>query len=128
MVFSFSKTNGFLVSVKSGDIQFLNSPLTINFWRAPTENDFGNKMPERCRVWRKAGENAEFRGISHSQDARGYYAVTPEYWLPDVESITSSLTGSTEPGRSRLRQPDSRGPNLSRTAAIRNDLLCARRL
>ncbi len=85
-VYSFSKANGFLVSAKSGDIQLLQSPLSINFWRAPTENDFGNKMPERCKVWRTAAGNAEFKGISHSQDEKGYYSVYAEYWLPDVQA------------------------------------------
>ena len=99
VVYSFSKTNGYLVSVKSGDTQLLNSPLTINFWRAPTENDFGNKMPERCKVWRTAGDNAGFRGISHSQDARGYYEVTARYRLQDVESdyiLTYRINGNGE--------------------------------
>ena len=26
-----------------------------DFWRAPTDNDFGNGLDQRCRVWRKAG-------------------------------------------------------------------------
>ena len=28
-----------------------------DFWRAPTDNDFGNGLDKRCKVWRKAGEN-----------------------------------------------------------------------
>jgi beta-galactosidase len=30
--------------------------LVPNFWRAPTDNDFGNGLDKRCKVWRKAGE------------------------------------------------------------------------
>jgi len=26
-----------------------------DFWRAPTDNDFGNGLDQRCRIWRKAG-------------------------------------------------------------------------
>lgn len=26
-----------------------------DFWRAPTDNDFGNGLDKRCKVWRKAG-------------------------------------------------------------------------
>lgn len=27
-----------------------------DFWRAPTDNDFGNGLDKRCKVWRKAGQ------------------------------------------------------------------------
>ncbi len=99
VVYSFSKSTGYLVSVKSGDTQYLNSPFSINFWRPPTENDFGNKMPSRCKVWEAAAKNAEFRGLSHTLDDRGYYSVSAEYWLPDVEakySLEYQINGSGE--------------------------------
>lgn len=28
-----------------------------NFWRAPTDNDFGNGLDKRCKVWRKTGDS-----------------------------------------------------------------------
>lgn len=31
----------------------------LNFWRAPTDNDRGWKMPEVCRVWKDATESQE---------------------------------------------------------------------
>ena len=31
--------------------------LLPNFWRAPIDNDFGNSLDKRARVWRKAGQN-----------------------------------------------------------------------
>ena len=99
VVYGFSKENGFLVSVKSGDKQLLNSPLAINFWRPPTENDFGNKMPERCSIWESAGSHAELKHLSHAQDKNGYYEVNAEYWLPDVESdyrISYQINGAGE--------------------------------
>jgi len=36
--------------------ELLKEPPKPNFWRAPTDNDFGNGMPERCKVWKKAGD------------------------------------------------------------------------
>ena len=35
----------------------------LNFWRAPTDNDVGNGMPRRCRVWRRATLEQEFTEI-----------------------------------------------------------------
>ncbi len=33
--------------------------LEPDFWRAPTDNDFGNGLDKRCSVWRKAGAKRE---------------------------------------------------------------------
>ncbi|MGN0877766.1 MAG: glycoside hydrolase family 2 TIM barrel-domain containing protein [Kiritimatiellia bacterium] len=32
------------------------STFSLSFWRAPTDNDRGNKLPRRAQVWRKATE------------------------------------------------------------------------
>ncbi len=41
------------------------------FWRAPTDNDIGNLMPERLDIWKKASENqqSELVEIVQSDDA-----------------------------------------------------------
>ncbi len=52
----FDKDAGVLKSFKSGGEELLLSGPVPNFWRAPTDNDFGNDLPVRSRVWRKAGE------------------------------------------------------------------------
>ena len=50
----FSKNYGFMVSVKYNDKQFLKFPPMPNFWRAQTDNDRGNKMPQRYGQWKIA--------------------------------------------------------------------------
>lgn len=85
-VFGFSEEDGYLVSMTAEGKELLSSPLEINFWRAPTENDFGNKMPERLGVWRHAGRNAVLRDFRHEQDTEGYYTVDADYFLPDLEA------------------------------------------
>jgi beta-galactosidase len=37
---------------------------TPNFWRAPTDNDFGYGMPREQNVWRTAGDNTEIDDMS----------------------------------------------------------------
>ncbi|WP_163325413.1 glycoside hydrolase family 2 TIM barrel-domain containing protein [Draconibacterium mangrovi] len=44
--------NGQLMSYKSKNTEILKSPMKLNFWRVPTDNDRGNKMPERLAVWK----------------------------------------------------------------------------
>jgi beta-galactosidase len=38
-----------------------------NFWRAPTDNDFGNGLDKRSRVWRKAGEQKTVKSATVKQ-------------------------------------------------------------
>ena len=44
----------------AGQNLILTGPLP-NFWRAPTDNDLGNGMPQRLGIWRNAGEEMEVR-------------------------------------------------------------------
>ncbi len=57
--------SGLLVSLKSGDTELLAGPLGPDFWRAPVDNDRGNKMTDESPakntwtpggpgIWRKA--------------------------------------------------------------------------
>ncbi len=53
------------------------------FWRAPTDNDFGNRMDKRLAVWRKAGKNRILTNIE-SGPAGDAVKVSVEYDLKDV--------------------------------------------
>jgi len=52
---SFDLDSGTLSSINYHEKELIKKALVPHFWRAPTDNDFGNGMPRRCRVWRKAG-------------------------------------------------------------------------
>ncbi len=56
---SFDKNAGVMTSFKEGETELLISGPVPNFWRAPIDNDFGNNLHKRSRVWRKAGENRQ---------------------------------------------------------------------
>lgn len=45
------KAEGTLRSLKLGDKELIAAPARPNFWRAPTDNDRGNKMQDRCAAW-----------------------------------------------------------------------------
>lgn len=51
-----SRRTGALYSVKSKGKELLKSEMKLNFWRALTDNDRGNKQEVRCATWKKAGE------------------------------------------------------------------------
>ncbi len=57
-----------------------------DFWRPPTDNDYGNGMDKRLVVWKKAGERSKIKKASINQPAINRVEVTFEYDIPDTES------------------------------------------
>ena len=53
----FDRDTGLLSSLIFEGEELLLRPLTPNFWRAPTDNDFGNYMPDWAQAWEQAGRN-----------------------------------------------------------------------
>lgn len=57
-----SRRNGAAYSIKHKGKELLKSEVKLNFWRALTDNDRGNKQEVRCATWKKAGDYA-WQGI-----------------------------------------------------------------
>ena len=51
----FDKSSGLLEQYIVGTTNYLTKPLAPYFWRAPNDNDLGNKMPKRTNIWKDAG-------------------------------------------------------------------------
>jgi len=51
----FNKNTGFLDKYSFENLNYLLKPIVPFFWRAPNDNDLGNNMPSRTKVWKKAG-------------------------------------------------------------------------
>ncbi|WP_163407265.1 glycoside hydrolase family 2 TIM barrel-domain containing protein [Flavobacterium ajazii] len=70
-----SKTTG-LISYYSlkGEEYFKQYP-EPHFWRAPTDNDMGNKMQIRCNVWRTAGKNTTLEDIQVVEENGKKYVI-----------------------------------------------------
>ena len=49
-----SRLTGALTSYRWGNTELLKAPLMPNFWRAPINNDYGSKMPQRYAQWKIA--------------------------------------------------------------------------
>ncbi len=75
----FDKATGALTSFVSAGRELIASGLEPNFWRAPTDNDFGNGMPRRLAVWRQSSLSRDLRSIAVRQDASGRVTVAVEY-------------------------------------------------
>jgi beta-galactosidase len=78
---AFDKKAGVMTSFKKGDTELLKSGPVPNFWRAPTDNDFGNGLNRRSRVWRTAGETRKVASVAVAQKTKNSVEVVFKFDL-----------------------------------------------
>ncbi len=78
-----SRKNGAMNRIGYGDDNLLSGDLTPSFWRAPTDNDWGNNVQNRCNVWRCAAANRQLKNCSLTE-TDSTVVVVSTYRLPDV--------------------------------------------
>jgi len=61
---SFNKDEATLKSYLLDGKEMLLAGPVPNFWRAPVDNDFGNELDKRSRIWRKAGEQKSVKSAT----------------------------------------------------------------
>ena len=68
-----------------------------DFWRPPTDNDYGYDMDKKLGVWKKAGEKAIVKKANISQPEIGKAVITFEYDIPgdNGEKIAGYVTTYT---------------------------------
>jgi beta-galactosidase len=81
-----SKADGSLESFTFRGRELLARSLTPNFWRAPTDNDVGNRMPYRQSVWRTAGPDRKLVGLTAEQPSPQTVRITADFLLPAGKS------------------------------------------
>ena len=66
--FVFNKQKGYVTSYRTNGIQYIAEDFGFqpNFWRGPTDNDYGNGMPNRQQGWKQASKNFKIAGIRTS--------------------------------------------------------------
>lgn len=66
--------------------ELVKEGLQVNFWRAPTDNDFGNNMQNRLRIWKDAGKTRKVTSDSIIKVNDSETRVVFNFDLPDVGS------------------------------------------
>jgi beta-galactosidase len=61
-----------------------------NFWRAVTDNDFGNRMDEKNIEWKRASLELKVSSVDHKALENGSVSITINYNLPGVETTCVS--------------------------------------
>lgn len=79
----FSIPKGGLVSYRYGNKELLSDVVRPNFWRAPTDNDYGCNMPGRYVQWKMAGLYGK-GSLTKVTEEDNFVKVVYEYTLPTV--------------------------------------------
>jgi beta-galactosidase len=95
-----NRNSGLIQDYNSKGERFFNQLPIPNFWRAPTDNDFGNNMQVESNVWRTAGKSTHLSTIEVKETA-GETTVVATLFLRDVASMytifyTMNSDGSLE--------------------------------
>lgn len=111
----FNKETGWLTQYQVEGQPLLLAPLTANFWRAPTDNDLGNNLQERAKIWQTAKDLLVLDSLDQ-QVFKDTVIVTANYkyqekfeykvryevqstgeLLVDVDFVTTALNSKGEP-------------------------------
>ncbi len=79
----FDLENGRLESFNYKGRELFKKGMEPDFWRPPTDNDYGYNMISRMGVWRKAGERTKVTKANISQPDMDKVVVTFNYEIPD---------------------------------------------
>ncbi|GHT42755.1 beta-galactosidase [Bacteroidia bacterium] len=81
--FVFNKAKGVVTSYKVDGTEYFTEEFGIqpNFWRAPTDNDYGNGSPKRLQIWKQAAKNFKVASAS-TKIENGVATLTVNYQLP----------------------------------------------
>ncbi len=91
---AFDKSTGIMTSYRTGDTEYVKIGLIPDFWRAPTDNDFGNNLHKRSRIWRKAGETRQVKSVKVSY--KGNQAVVTLLFDLAVEAGVPAATWQSD--------------------------------
>ncbi|MEO7977959.1 glycoside hydrolase family 2 TIM barrel-domain containing protein, partial [Flavobacterium sp.] len=81
-----------------------------NFWRAPTDNDIGNKMQIRSNVWRTAGKNMTLENMQVLEE-NGQQYILAKLKLNDVASEYSIKYSLGNDGALEIQSSYKKGAN-----------------
>ena len=111
-------TLGWLSGYAINGRQMIQSPLVPNFWRAPIDNDYGNNMQNRLKVWKHAAENIKLFRLKSIQLSDGTVEVQALYELPTVKGTWLATYRINGDGNIRVKNyfntPDQGLPEIPR--------------
>ena len=114
----FSRKTGFITRYEVRGLDFLadGSTLRPNFWRAPTDNDFGAGLQHKMAVWKQP--EMKLKTLTHAE-ADGIVTVKAGYEMPGVQATLEieyavDNTGAVTIAQSLHATPGAEVPDMFR--------------
>ncbi|MCF7675366.1 MAG: DUF4981 domain-containing protein [Akkermansiaceae bacterium] len=110
------KARGLITSLRRKDQEWLVSPLQLNFWRPPTNNDEGAQLQHKLKIWQYAGQRATATKVTAAMDGTTA-TVTAELAIPangSTATIRYRLTGAGQLSVATVFTPGKGLPDLPR--------------
>ena len=80
------KNTGFITQISAQGKETLATPLVPDFWRAPTDNDFGNGMDQRCAIWKNTARGCELQSLSVEDQNSRSATISAKFIHTDSQS------------------------------------------
>lgn len=82
MQFVFNKRSGLVTSYKVNGTEYFAEGFGIqpNFWRAPTDNDYGNGGPKREQIWKQSSKNFNVADVTTTTDGNKTVLTVNYLW------------------------------------------------
>lgn len=84
---AFDLTNGELIRYRFHGVDLITAGPRTNFWRAPTDNDYGNEMPRHLGAWKHAMRDAELLRVEAAQHSDRDAVIDVVFRLPVGNSV-----------------------------------------
>jgi beta-galactosidase len=115
----FDRLTGDLDSFVVDGHELIGGGIEPNYWRAPTDNDFGNQMPRRLDIWRQASRYRDLGPLGVREAGPGRAVVTVTYGVANgraVQTLEYTIGGdATIALRSSLKlEPEAKLPEMPR--------------
>tara|TARA_Y100000310_G_scaffold15359_1_gene15454 strand:- start:3336 stop:6461 length:3126 start_codon:yes stop_codon:yes gene_type:complete len=100
-VVRFNHARAELTGYRFNEVELIKTPARANFWRAPTDNDFGGNWQDKLRVWKYASERQQ-RTKFTLVEAENQVVVTTEFDVPDVSGKLNIIYIITADGKVKV--------------------------
>ncbi len=86
VLIQFDRKTGVMTLLDYGQGNLLLSGLKANFWRPPTDNDYGFDMPGKLGIWKKDTEEQRLKSLKARKIGDGSVLVSARHQLPNTRS------------------------------------------
>lgn len=86
---SIDRKSGNLVSYHVNGVEMVADGFGLrpNFWRAPTDNDYGSKMPSAAQAWKTSSKKLDAKSVT-VEKSDNKVQIIAQYMLPENTALT----------------------------------------